>query len=149
MVCFLLRFKLACGLGEPWIRDGGIPQGCPLSMIFVVALHLPWCNYLHALDGVEPQLFEDNLKCVTHGPEQLLRGARFAARNIQLVGQQPAPSQCLSLSSSRATRGEMRNWIISEECEKWSVKLDATWVVISILPNASVLPDLRVEWLLY
>ena len=22
---------------EPWIRDGGIPQGCPLCMIFTVA----------------------------------------------------------------------------------------------------------------
>ena len=27
-----LRFKQAAGLGEPWCRDGGIPQGCPLSM---------------------------------------------------------------------------------------------------------------------
>ena len=33
-----LRFKLAAGLGEPWCRDGGIPQGCPLSMVFIVAL---------------------------------------------------------------------------------------------------------------
>ena len=32
------RFKLASGLGEPWTRDGGIPQGCPLSMMFIVAL---------------------------------------------------------------------------------------------------------------
>ena len=29
-----LRFKLAAGLGEPWTRDGGIPQGCPLSVMF-------------------------------------------------------------------------------------------------------------------
>ena len=29
-----LRFKLAAGLSEPWCRDGGIPQGCPLSMVF-------------------------------------------------------------------------------------------------------------------
>ena len=28
-----LRFKLSCGLGEAWTRDGGIPQGCPLSML--------------------------------------------------------------------------------------------------------------------
>ena len=41
-----LRFKLAAGLGEPWTRDGGIPQGCPLSMMFIVALYLPWCRYL-------------------------------------------------------------------------------------------------------
>ena len=39
-----LRFKLAAGLGEPWCRDGGIPQGCPLSMIFIVALYVPWCS---------------------------------------------------------------------------------------------------------
>ena len=27
-----LRFKLSCGLGKPWVRDGGMPQGCPLGM---------------------------------------------------------------------------------------------------------------------
>ena len=32
-----LPFKLASGLGEPWTRHGGIPQGCPLSS-FVFAL---------------------------------------------------------------------------------------------------------------
>ena len=26
-----LRFNLAAGLGEPWCRDGGLPQSCPLS----------------------------------------------------------------------------------------------------------------------
>ena len=46
-----LRFKLASGLGEPWTRDGGIPQGCPLSMMFIVALYLPWCRYLAAQEG--------------------------------------------------------------------------------------------------
>ena len=29
-----LRFMHATGLDEPWCRDGGIPQGCPLSMVF-------------------------------------------------------------------------------------------------------------------
>ena len=51
-----LRFKLASGLGEPWTRDGSIPQGCPLSMMFIVALYLPWCRYLGAQYEVEPQL---------------------------------------------------------------------------------------------
>ena len=44
-----MRFQLASGLGEPWTRIGGIPQGCPLSMMFIVALYLPWCRYLAAL----------------------------------------------------------------------------------------------------
>ena len=51
-----LRFKLAARLGDAWTRDGSIPQGCPLSMMFNVALYLPWCRYLEAEDGVMPQL---------------------------------------------------------------------------------------------
>ena len=35
------RFKLSAGFGEPWTRDAGILQGCPLSMMFIVALYLP------------------------------------------------------------------------------------------------------------
>ena len=41
-----LQFKLAAGLGEAWTRDGGILQGCPLSMVFSVALYVPWCSML-------------------------------------------------------------------------------------------------------
>ena len=68
-----LRFKLAPGLGEPWTRDGGVPQGCSLSMMFIVALYLPRCRYLGAQGGgVQPQLYADNLK-----PEVLLGAARF------------------------------------------------------------------------
>ena len=38
-----LLFKLAAGFGEPWTRDGAVPQGCLLSMMLIVALYLPWC----------------------------------------------------------------------------------------------------------
>ena len=51
-----LGFKLASGLGHSWTRDGGIPQVCPLSMMFIVALYLPWCRYLSAQVGVQPQI---------------------------------------------------------------------------------------------
>ena len=47
-----LRFKLAAFLGESWCREGGIPQGCPLSMILIVALYVPWCRHLDALPDV-------------------------------------------------------------------------------------------------
>ena len=39
-----LRFKLASVEGEPWGRDGGIPQGCSLCMMFTIALYLSWCG---------------------------------------------------------------------------------------------------------
>ena len=52
-----LRFRLASGLGQSWTRDGGIPQGSPLSMMFIVALYLTWCRYLSAQVVVQPQLY--------------------------------------------------------------------------------------------
>ena len=46
-----LRFKLSCDLVEAWTRCAGIPQGCPLSMIFIVAVYLPWCRHLESFRG--------------------------------------------------------------------------------------------------
>ena len=43
------RFKLCCGLGESWTRDGGTPQGCPLSMVFIVVF---FSTLLQALGGL-------------------------------------------------------------------------------------------------
>ena len=119
-----LRFKLAAGLGKPWTRDGGIPQRCPLSMMSIVALCLPWCRCLDAQYGVSPQLYADNLKCVSRDSDLLLRAARFTAGYVRLVGQEPAPSKCVRLSTSRAVRVAMRSWVLSDEGHKWTVKLD-------------------------
>ena len=102
------RFKLAAGLGELWTRDGGIPQGCPLSMMFIVALYLPWCRYLSARVGVEPQLYVDNLKCTSRDPVMLLHASRFTTGYVRLVGQEPSPGKCVLLSTSRTVRDDMR-----------------------------------------
>ena len=118
------RFKLASGLGQSWTRDGGIPQGCPLSMMFIVALYLPWCRYLGAQCGVSPQLYADNLKCVSRYPGLLFRAARCTTDYVRLVGQEPAPSKCVLLSTFKAVRSEMRGWVLSDEGDRWTVKLD-------------------------
>ena len=119
-----LRFKLASGLGEPWTRDGGIPQGCPLSMMFFVALYLPWCRCLSAHEGVRPQLHAGVLKCVSGDPDLLLSAARITTGYVRLVGQEPAPSKCVLLSTSREVRKDMKDWVLSLDGDKWSVKFD-------------------------
>ena len=43
---------------------------------------------------------------------------------VRLVGQEPAPSKCVLLSTSRAVRVAMRSWVLSDEGHKWTVKLD-------------------------
>ena len=100
-----MRFKLASGLGAPWTRDGGIPQGCPLSMMFIVAFYLPWCRYLSAQAGVQPQLYSDNLKYLSQDPDSLLAAARITTGYVRLVGQEPAPSKCVLLCTSREVLG--------------------------------------------
>ena len=119
-----LRFTLAAGLGQPWTRDGGILQGCSLSIMCFVALYLPWCRYLGGQYGVEPQLYADNLKCVSGDPAALLRAARFTVGCVRLVGQEPAPRKCVLMSTSRAVRSDMHDWIATDEGDRWSVKLD-------------------------
>ena len=99
-----LPFKLACGLGSPWTGDGGIPQGCPLSMVFIVALYLPWCGALESIPGVRPQLYADNLKCVSGSPAALLSAAGLTNMYIRLEGQEAGLKKCVFLSTSKKVR---------------------------------------------
>ena len=42
-------------------------------MMFIVALYLLWCRYMEAQEGVTPQLYADNVKCVSTDPGLSLR----------------------------------------------------------------------------
>ena len=99
-----LRFKLADGLGEPWTRDDGIPQGCPLTMVFFVALYVLWCRHLESLPDIKPQLYADNLKCSAARPCALFESAYFTARYVRSVGQDVSPGKCVLLSTSELFR---------------------------------------------
>ena len=60
---------LSCGLGASWVRDGGIPQGCLLSMVFTVALSCFGVITCKILKGFNRNCM---LKCVARDPQQLL-----------------------------------------------------------------------------
>ena len=65
----------------------------------------------------------------------LLNAARFTTGYVRLVGQEPAPSKCVLSSTSRAVRKDMKDWVLSLEGDKWSVKFDVLgiWEVVWIL----------------
>ena len=135
-----LRFKLATGLGEAWTWDGGIPQGCPLSMVFIVARYVPWCRNLCSKHGVTPQLYADNLKCTTTDGHKLLEAARFTDQYIRAVGPEASPSKCVLLSTSKVTRKRMKFWSISTGNRVGVLSwMFVTWEVILILPIGLVL----------
>ena len=64
------------------------------------------------------------ISSVTRDPEVLLGAARFTTGFVRLVGQEPAPSECVLMNTSRAVRSDMRGWVVSDEGHRWSVKLD-------------------------
>ena len=116
-----LRIKLAAELGEPWCRDGGIPQGCPLSMDFIVALYVPWCRHLDSLPDIRPQLYADNLKCSAERPRALFESASFTGQYVRSV---VSPGKCVLLSTSKSVRKAMKLWDISGDGGFWKVQLD-------------------------
>ena len=62
--------------------------------MFIAALYLPWCRYLAAHGvGVQPQLYAD---------------ARFTTGYVRLVGQEPAPSKCVLMSTSWEVREDVK-----------------------------------------
>ena len=73
---------------------------------------------------VQPQLYADNLICVSRDPDLLLNAARFTTGYVRLVGQEVAPSKCVFLITSREVRKDMKEWVLSQKGEKGSVKLD-------------------------
>ena len=102
-----LRFKLAAGFGVAWTRDGGIPQGCPLSMVFIVALYTPWCRYLGSRAHISSQFYVDNQKCTSFDVDSLLTVAQYTVSFVRAVGQEASPSKCVLLSISWAARKRM------------------------------------------
>ena len=69
-------------------------------------------------------MYADNLKCVSPDPDLLSSAAKFTTGYVRLVGQEPAPSKCVLLSTSRDVRKDMKDWVLSQEGDKWSVKYD-------------------------
>ena len=119
-----LRFKLAAGLEVAWTRDGGIRQGCPLSMGFIVALYAPCCRHLENLKGNSPQLYADNLKCTSYNVDSLLDAAQYTVSYVRVVGQEASPSKCVLLSTSKAARRRMLAWRKKNDGCFWAIKLD-------------------------
>ena len=114
----------ACGLSLLLVWVGLDSSGMPVEHDVFLCLYLPWCKYLAPQERVEPQLYADNLNCVSGDPALLLRAARFTTGCVRLAGQEPALSKCILLSTSKAARKDMKDWVLSQEGDKWLVTFD-------------------------
>ena len=104
----------------------GIPQGCPLSMMFIVAFVscLGVVTWLHRRGS--------SLGCMLIFSSVYSRdpGVAMACCSCLLlvmfgpVGQELAPNKCVLLSTSWEVRRDMKDWVLSDSGDKWSVKFD-------------------------
>ena len=79
-----------------------------------------YCCVIVALqEEVQLQLYADNLKCVSRDPGVLLRAAWFTTGYVRLVGQEPAHSKCVLMSTTRTVRSDMRGWMVTDEVHGW------------------------------
>ena len=62
--------SLGTGIGSAHRRANGIPQGCPLSMMFLALLMRPWMSCMREM-GASPRTLADDLLIVTTGPQHL------------------------------------------------------------------------------
>ena len=75
-----------------------------------------------------------DLKCVSREPGVLSRAAVFTTGYAKLVEQEPAPGKCVLVSTSKFVRKEMRDWMLTDEGDTWTVKLDVRDVGSILIP---------------
>ena len=111
---------------------GGTPQGCPLSMMFIVSWYLPWCRYLAAHGGGGGSGVSLNCVLII-----LSESSGILTYSCVLLGLPPAmfgwlARSLLQVSVSVGTRG-------IGCCPKRGISglsslMSGIWVVIQILP---------------
>ena len=84
-------------------------------MVMISSVKVVLLRHLESLFDVKPQLYADNLKCSAERPGAFFDSARFSTGYVRLVGQEPAPSKCVFVSTSRVVRKDMKNWVLSQE----------------------------------
>ena len=92
MLMFGYVFKLAAGLGSTF--DSGWWYPSMLSSEYDVHS----CTLSFLVQGSRPNFMLIILSVCLRDPDLLLRAAKFATGYVRLVGQEPAPSKCVSLS---------------------------------------------------
>ena len=69
----------------------------------------------------------------------LLRTARFTFGYVTLVGLEPAPFKCVLMSTLKVVRKDMRDWVLTDESDRWTVfgTLACTWIPLFVVTLAS------------
>ena len=63
--------SLAGGLGTPYGRRCGIPQGCPFTMMLVGLIMRPWIILMRQVTGIKAFILADDVLVLAQGPDMV------------------------------------------------------------------------------
>ena len=101
--------EIGKGLGIPYTRRCGIPQGDPLSMLAAALLLRPWVEAVQRC-GVQASVLVDDIMVVAQGDDlvsDLVRSVNFTHDYLHDMGAIVAPSKSINSSSN----GIARKWL--------------------------------------
>lgn len=94
---------IARGVGKPYSRRCGVPQGCPLSMILIALMMRPWVALMLALDLV-PWILADDICFASYGKDMFAaftNGMHVTHVYLYHMGATLAPTKSYNFASTR------------------------------------------------
>ena len=125
----ILYNALAGGIGKPYRKKCGIPQGCPLSMVMVALIMRPWIVMMRAIPGVSCYMLADDVLV-------LADGAAMVGRLAEALN---STHEYLNDMGARVAPAKSYNFASSKKAAAWLSK--ATWDNIGA--KIKVVTDLR------
>lgn len=104
---------IARGVGKPYKRRCGIPQGCPFSMMLIALVMRPWVVLMEQMDTV-PWILADDILLLVKGESKEIPGTFTNAMHVTHLylydmGPKLAPSKSNNFASTPYGRKWLRN----------------------------------------
>ena len=108
-----VRNTISNSLGKPYVRRCGIPQGCPLSMMFLALILRPWTHSMQSV-GVTPRILADDLMILTSGlnhTSKMHQAINKTHEILQDMGAKVAPKKSFIFTNRSSARKWYANYV--------------------------------------
>ena len=105
---------LAGGIGRPFIRKCGIPQGCPFSMAMVALIMRPWILLMRKVGDTKCFILADDVLVVATGKHMAKKFVRALDQThifLHDMGAQVAPSKRFNFTTHRKVKTWLGNYV--------------------------------------
>ena len=108
----LVYNSLAGGLGTPYARRCGIPQGCPFSMMMVALIMKPWIILMRQVTGIMAFILADDVLVMVDGTDIVGNVAEAIDKTHEYLhdmGANVAPDKSYNFASTKVAMEWLRN----------------------------------------